>query len=144
VFLDRRVTQIDDLIDQTIPLVLCFAVPYPSGAALTGSAAAQHSLRGAGGLEVLIEGIGAVAASDEGPAAATAAAAVAGGGAGWAGEASSLAWKEGESSWDDPAAAERLDLQLLALDVVRQAVRRNSQNVRHAVGGLYRSNTVDP
>jgi hypothetical protein len=41
-------------------------------------------------------------------------------------------------SWDDPAATEQLDLQLLALDVVRQAVRRNGANVRHAaVAGAF-------
>ena len=93
------------------------------GAALAGSAAAQHSLRGAGGLEMLIEGMGDVA--------------IGGGGAIGADgtdarlfevTASDLAGGDG---WR--VSAESLELGTTALDVVRRAVKRNGQNVKHAV-----------
>ena len=95
------------------------------GAALTGSVAAQHSLRGAGGLEVLIEGLGASTTSSLDGGAVE--------GMGARSEVTGALNDAPGESWDDPAAAERLDLQLLTLDVVRQAVRKNGQNVRHAV-----------
>ena len=91
------------------------------GAALAGSAAAQHSLRGAGGLEMLIEGMGDVAI---------------GGAIGTDGTdarlfevtASDLAGGDGRR-----ISAESLELGTTALDVVRRAVKRNGQNVKHAV-----------
>ena len=93
------------------------------GAALAGSAAAQHSLRGAGGLEMLIEGMGDVAI---------------GGGAAIGTDgtdarlfevtASDLAGGDGRR-----ISAESLELGTTALDVVRRAVKRNGQNVKHAV-----------
>ena len=87
-------------------------------AALAGSAAAQHSLRGAGGLEMLIEGIGidATGTHDAGPAPP----------GGRAGEVT-----DGDLNRGD--AFEALELGALALDAVRRAVRRNGQNAKRAI-----------
>ena len=87
-------------------------------AALAGSAAAQHSLRGAGGLEMLIEGIGidATGTHDAGPAPP----------GGRAGEVT-----DGDLNGGD--AFEALELGALALDAVRRAVRRNGQNAKRAI-----------
>ena len=91
------------------------------GAALAGSAAAQHSLRGAGGLEMLIEGMGDVAIG----------AAIGADGTDarlFEVTASDLAGGDGRR-----ISAESLELGTTALDVVRRAVKRNGQNVKHAV-----------
>ena len=75
--------------------------------------------RGAGGVEVLVEGVGAVSTDAKNAVAAGAGLAFDGG---WG----------APGSWDDPAAAERLHLQLAALDAIRLAVARNARNARLA------------
>ena len=89
------------------------------GAALAKSPSARHALRGAGGVEVLVEGVGAVSTDAKNAVAAGAGLAFDGG---WG----------APGSWDDPAAAERLHLQLAALDAIRLAVARNARNARLA------------
>ena len=94
-------------------------------AALAGSAAAQHSLRGAGGLEMLIEGIGVDATGTH--------------------DADPARPRPEVTEWDlnggDTAGGgaqlsfEVLELGALALDAVRRAVRRNGQNVKRAIEG---------
>ena len=88
-------------------------------AALAKSPSARHALRGAGGVEVLVEGVGAVSTDAKNAVAAGAGLAFDGG---WG----------APGSWDDPAAAERLHLQLAALDAIRLAVARNARNARLA------------
>ena len=77
-------------------------------AALSASSSLQNSLRGAGGLEVLIEGIGDSL--------------------GQGGRVAS----EGESDAATSSGVDAFALQVKALRAVRAAVRRNGVNVRHA------------
>ena len=90
-------------------------------AALAGSAAAQHSLRGAGGLEMLIEGIGVDATGthdDDRP------------------EVTEWDLNGGDTAGGGAQLSlEVLELGALALDAVRRAVRRNGQNVKRAIEG---------
>ena len=71
----------------------------------------------AGGVEVLVEGVGAVSTDAKNAVAAGAGLAFDGG---WG----------APGSWDDPAAAERLHLQLAALDAIRSTRRREKREKR--------------